>query len=147
MLNLTPCVLPVIPIKVMTIIQHANRPGRNLVLGLWMALGGIAFWVAIGLPCFGFVAGALLAGAATLPPGTIMVIFTALGVGMASPYLALSLKPALVEKLPRTGPASELVKQVMGLLLLAAGLIPSAGGVARRRGAVLCRQFNHHGPR
>jgi len=192
-LNLTPCVLPVIPIKIMTISQHANSPHRSLMLGLWMALGVIAFWVAIGLPvimfrsvtdpsrifgiwwltaglgalialmgigimglftiqlpaavysvnpraetawgsfvfgvmtgvlglpCFGFVAGALLAGSATLPAPTIMTIFAGLGVGMAAPYLVLSAKPGLVEKIPRTGPASELVKQVMGLLLLAAG--------------------------
>lgn len=191
-LNLTPCVLPVIPIKVMTILQHANKPGKNLVLGLWMAFGVVAFWIALGLPvafltgvtdpsrlfgiwwftlgigvlialmgigimgmftiqlpqsvyavnpkadtawgsflfgvmtailglpCFGFVAGALLAGSATMPPSWIMTIFASLGVGMAVPYLVLSAKPSLVESLPRTGPASELVKQVMGLLLLAA---------------------------
>lgn len=191
-LNLTPCVLPVIPIKIMTLQQHANKPGKNMMLGLWMFAGVVAFWVAIGLPvafltgvtdpsqlfgiwwvtfgigaiialmgvgimgmfsiqlpqsvyavnpkadtawgsfvfgvmtavlglpCFGFVAGALLAGAATLPPSAIMIIFTSLGVGMALPYLVLSAKPSLVEKLPRTGPASELVKQVMGLLLIAA---------------------------
>jgi thiol:disulfide interchange protein len=191
-LNLTPCVLPVIPIKVMTISQHAGTPGKSLYLGLWMAAGVIAFWVGIGLPvafvagitdpsrifgiwwltlgiglviglmglgimglfainlpqsvymvnpkadtawgsfvfgvmtavlglpCFGFVAGALLAGAATLPSYVILTIFAALGVGMASPYLVMSAKPSLVERLPRTGPASELVKQVMGLLLLAA---------------------------
>ena len=74
----------------------------------------------LGLPCFGFVAGALLAGSATLPPATIMIIFTSMGVGMAAPYLVLAAKPSLVERIPRTGPASELVKQVMGLLLLAA---------------------------
>jgi len=191
-LNLTPCVLPVIPIKVMTISQHAGSPGRSLVLGLWMATGVVAFWLGLGLPvafvstvtdpsrifgfwwvtlgigllialmgvgimglfsinlpkvaymvnpkadtaggsfmfgvmtavlglpCFGFVAGALLAGAATLPPLVILVIFASLGVGMAAPYLVLSAKPGWVEKLPRTGPASELVKQVMGFLLLAA---------------------------
>jgi len=68
----------------------------------------------------GFVAGALLAGAATMPPGLILTIFGSLGVGMAAPYLVLSAKPSLVERIPRTGPASELVKQVMGLLLIAA---------------------------
>jgi len=195
-LNLTPCVLPVIPIKIMAISQHSNAsggtPGKSLVLGIWMCLGVVAFWVGIGLPvalvagvtdpsrlfgiwwvtlgigliiaamgvgimglfainlpqsvykvnpkadtawgsfvfgvmtavlglpCFGFVAGALLAGSATMPPALIMTIFTALGVGMALPYLVLSAKPKLVDSIPRTGPASELVKQVMGLLLLAA---------------------------
>src|SRR5690606_6956670 len=44
-LNLTPCVLPVIPIKVMTISQHGGTPGKSLALGLWMALGVVAFWV------------------------------------------------------------------------------------------------------
>ncbi|HHN78626.1 MAG TPA: hypothetical protein ENK11_08155, partial [Phycisphaerales bacterium] len=50
-LNLTPCVLPVIPIKVMTLSQHAgeNRV-RAAVLGLWMALGVIAFWAALAVP-------------------------------------------------------------------------------------------------
>ncbi len=194
LLNLTPCVLPVIPIKIMTIMQHANHPGRGLVLGLWMALGVVAFWAAIGvpvalvsvtgisdpsrlfgiwwltlgigavialmgvgimglftiqlpqavyavnpkadsawgsfvfgimtavlgLPCFGFVAGALLAGVAAMPPLKIMVIFISLGVGMGGPYIVLSANPKWLDRLPRTGPASELVKQVMGLLLLAA---------------------------
>lgn len=191
-LNLTPCVLPVIPIKIMTIMEHANSPGKSLVLGLWMALGVVSFWVGIGipvavlggaidpsqmfgvwwvtlgigvliaamgvgimgmftiqlpqaaysvnpkadsawgsflfgvmtavlgLPCFGFVAGALLAGAASMPPTTIMIVFTSIGVGMAVPYLVLSMKPGLLHALPKTGPASELVKQVLGLMLLAA---------------------------
>ncbi len=191
-LNLTPCVLPIIPIKILTISQHAGSPGKSLYLGLWMALGVVAFWAGIGipaalftsaadpsrifgiwwlttaigvliglmgigimglfqiqlpaaayavnpkadtawgsfvfgimtgvlgLPCFGFVAGALLAGAATLPPLMIVIVFTGIGLGMASPYLILSANPRWVDRIPRTGPASELVKQVMGLLLLAA---------------------------
>lgn len=191
-LNLTPCVLPVIPIKIMTISQHAGTSGRALSLGLWMALGVFAFWFLIGLPvaflttftdpsalfgiwwvtlgiglligvmgigimglfsfqlpqsvymvnpkadnaggsflfgvmtavlglpCFGFVAGALLAGTAALPAYVTLLIFGSIGVGMALPYLVLSARPSLVERIPRTGPASELVKQVMGLLLIAA---------------------------
>lgn len=200
-LNMTPCVLPVIPIKVMTISKHAGTPGRSLVLGLWMAIGVVAFWAAIGvpvvaitsvtdptrifgfwwvnlgvgaviaimgvgimgafnltlpdkvyainpkadtawgsfvfgimtavlgLPCFGFVAGGLLAGSATLPPLVIMAIFVGIGVGMASPYLVLSAKPGLVNKIPRTGPASELVKQVMGLLMIAAAAYFTGAGL------------------
>jgi thiol:disulfide interchange protein len=193
-LNLTPCVLPVIPIKVLTLSRHAGEDrARTLVLGTWMALGVVAFWLAagipmafvsqtldpsrlifgywwvtlclgllialmglgimglftinlpqavyavnpradspwgsfvfgvmtavLGLPCFGFVAGALLAGASTMPAGAIMTVFGGLGVGMALPYFVLSAFPRLVHRIPRTGPASELVKQVMGLLMLAA---------------------------
>ncbi len=191
-LNLTPCVLPVIPIKVMTISSHAKSPGRSMVLGLWMAAGVVAFWVGIsipaalftsvadpsrifgiwwvttgigaiiaimslglmglfeirlpqslyvidpkvdspwgsflfgimtavlGLPCFGFVVGALLPASASAEPIQVIGVFTAIGFGMALPYLILSANPALLKKVPKTGPASELVKQVMGLLLLAA---------------------------
>lgn len=193
-LNLTPCVLPVIPLKVMALSQHAGTKGRALYLGGWMAAGVVAFWVGIGipvivwssvgdpsrifgvwwvtfglgaiiailsvglmglfslnlpqsvymlnpkadtahgsflfgvmtavlgLPCFGFVAGALLAAAATLPKLVTLIVFAGIGVGMALPYLILAVKPGWIEKIPRTGPASELVKQVMGLLMLAAGL-------------------------
>ena len=39
---------------------------------------------------------------------------------MALPYLVLSASPALVRKMPKTGPASVLIKQVMGLFMLAA---------------------------
>jgi thiol:disulfide interchange protein DsbD len=198
-LNLTPCVLPVIPIKVLTLSQHAGSPGKTLVLGVWMALGVVAFWVALGvpaavlgqavgaifgiwwftfgvgvviafmsiglmglftlqlpqsvykvnpkadspwgsfvfgvmtgvlgLPCFGLVAGALLASSTVIPPFITMLIFLALGVGMALPYLILSMNPKWINVLPRTGPASELVKQVMGLLLLGAGAYFIATGL------------------
>lgn len=192
-LNLTPCVLPIIPIKVLTLTQHATSKQHAIVLGLWMAFGVVAFWTVIGipmalisrqldpsqfifgiwwvcmligliialmglgimglftlnlpqavysvdakadspfgsfmfgvltailgLPCFGFVAGGLLAAAATMPAYLVMTIFIGIGVGMAAPYLVLSAYPQLLKFIPRTGPASELVKQVMGILLIAA---------------------------
>ena len=192
-LNLTPCVLPVIPLKVMTLTNHAGESkSKAIKLGTMMALGVIAFWFGIGLPvafvadfvdpsiifgvwwvtgliglligimglgimglftiklpqstyminpkadsmtgsfmfgimtailglpCFGFVAGALLAGAATMEPWQVMIIFFSLGFGMAFPYLILTMNPKWMNKIPKTGPASELVKQVMGLLMLAA---------------------------
>lgn len=201
-LNLTPCVLPVIPIKVLTLNKHAGSRQRALVLGLWMAAGVVAFWAAIGipmafiskaidpsqlifgtwyitlgigilivllslglmglftinlpqsvyavetkadspvgsfffgvftailgLPCFGFVAGGLLAAAAVMPAFTIMAIFVGMGVGMAAPYLVLSVYPQLLKFMPKTGPASNLVKQVMGLLLIAAGAFFVAAGI------------------
>jgi thiol:disulfide interchange protein len=62
----------------------------------------------------------LLAGSATMPAALVMTIFIFLGVGMALPYLVLAIFPKMVERIPRTGPASDLVKQVMGLMMLAA---------------------------
>ncbi|MBL9033054.1 MAG: thioredoxin family protein [Phycisphaerae bacterium] len=189
-LNLTPCVLPVIPIKIMSLSKSAGNPKRALFLGIVMSLGTVAFWVAIGLaiafisgftatstlfrtPWFALVVGLFIAamgvgmlGAFTvqLPRAVYMLnpsnesaggsfffgvmtailstpctapfmgtaaawaatqrapltvsTFAAIGAGMALPYLVLSAFPRLVAKVPRTGPASELVKQVLGLLML-----------------------------
>jgi len=64
--------------------------------------------------------GAAAAWAATQPPATTLATFAAIGAGMALPYLVLSANPGWVEKMPKTGPASELIKQVMGLFMLAA---------------------------
>lgn len=194
-LNLTPCVLPVIPIKVMTLSKHAGESkGRAVYLGVWMFFGVTAFWAALslpvifldqfadpsrvfgiwwftltiglivmllafglmgmfainlpqktyminpkadnasgsfcfgimtailGLPCFGFVAGALVPTAAAQGPVFSLTLFTAMGVGMAAPYLVLAAFPDLLKFLPKTGAASDLVKQVMGMLLFAAGV-------------------------
>jgi len=49
------------------------------------------------------------------------------GVGMAFPYLLLSAFPQLAQNFPRTGPWSELVKQMMGFLLLVAAVYFAAG--------------------
>jgi thiol:disulfide interchange protein len=44
-------------------------------------------------------------------------VITMVGVGMAIPYLLLSAFPELARRLPRTGPWSELVKQLMAFLI------------------------------
>jgi thiol:disulfide interchange protein len=192
-LNFTPCVLPVIPLKIMSLQASASQDGkRTLFLGVMMALGVVFFWLAIGLlvvglkfigavnelyrfpwavlgigvfiavmglgmmglfsiqlpqslyniapkhdtalgsfgfgimtailgtPCFGPFAGGAAGSATTLPTPVAMGIFGGIGVGMALPYLVLAAKPEWIGKLPRTGPGSELIKQVMGLLLMAA---------------------------
>lgn len=195
-LNLTPCVLPVIPIKVMTLTHHAGESrGRAFVLGLWMFFGVVGFWsvlalpvlllegfadpsqifgywyvtagigalifvmsfglmgmfnislpqkaymvnpkadsasgsfmfgvmtAVLGLPCFGFIVGALLPAASASGASGVATasVFVSMGVGMGAPYLVLAAFPKLVSRVPKTGPASELVKQVMALLLMGAG--------------------------
>lgn len=191
LLNLTPCVLPVVPLKIMGLSQAAGNPAKCFMLGLVLSLGMIAFFMAIGAaisfltgftaisslfqtgwfaiavgififvmalgmfglfttglpqwvyritpkhetfsgafvwgilmavlstPCTAPLMGAAAAWAATQPAVMTMTMFAAIGLGMAMPYIILSANPKWVSKVPRSGPASELVKQVMGLLLIA----------------------------
>ncbi|MGD8521176.1 MAG: cytochrome c biogenesis protein CcdA [Desulfobacterales bacterium] len=192
LLNFTPCVLPLIPIKIISLSHAAQNQRRCLTLGFAMFVGVIFFWLVLGilitlvsdftatnqlfqyplftilvgviigtmaLGMFGFFAvrlpnfiyminpeqdsllgsfglgilaailatpctapfmGAAAAWAATQPPLTALATFFTIGFGMALPYLILSASPRLVEKMPKTGPGSVLIKQVMGLFMLAA---------------------------
>lgn len=204
-LNLTPCVLPVIPLKIIGLQQSAKHAGdgkrRMVVLGLMLCAGIIAFWLVIGLlivslkaissvnqafgspifllavalfigvmglgimgaftinlpqavyavnpshdtlhgsflfgimtavlgtPCFGPFAGAAAAWATQQPVLVAVSAFVAIGVGMAIPYLVLAFKPQWVSFIPSAGPASELVKQIMGLLLLATAAFFLGSGI------------------
>ncbi len=203
LLNFTPCVLPVIPLKMMGLSRAAGQRWKCLALGVSMSLGVVAFWLVLGgviaggvkgitatnelfqhpwftiavgiliavmatgtfgaftvhlprwvytfdprqdtlsgsfglgvlaavlaTPCTAPFMGAAAAWAATQHPLTTLATFVAIGCGMAVPYLLLSAYPWLVERMPRSGPGSELIKQVMGLLLLAAAAYFLGVGVA-----------------
>ncbi len=202
LLNFTPCVLPVIPIKILGLAQTAGNRRKTLALGATMSLGVVAFWLGLGVaiafvsgftasnqlfqyPAFSITVGAIIAvmavgmcglfairlpnfvysvspkhdsypgsfgfgimtavlstpctaplmaaaaaWAALQTPTITLVTFTAIGVGMALPYLILSANPKLVDALPRTGPGSELLKQVMGLLMLAAAVFFIGAGIS-----------------
>lgn len=191
-LNFTPCVLPVVPIKVMSLQKHAGDHARSLALGLTFSLGIVACfavlgllaaglslqwgqlfsyaWFSVGLgvillvmglgmwglfttslpqwvyqitprndtlsgsfgfgiltavlstPCTGPLFAGALVWALKQPAWLSLSVFIAMGVGMALPYLILTAKPGWIDKLPRTGPGSELIKQVMGLLLIAVAI-------------------------
>jgi thiol:disulfide interchange protein DsbD len=202
LLNFTPCVLPVIPLKIMSLSAAAGDRARCLRLGLVMSAGVVAFWLGLGVlvggisgftaanqlfqypaftialglfiavmavgmagffsvnlpqwvhgieashesaggsfvmgvmtavlstPCTAPLMGAAAGWAATsgsLP--TVLAVFGTIGAGMAAPYLLLSAYPQLARSMPRSGPASEVVKQVMGLLLLAAAAFFIGAGV------------------
>lgn len=193
LLNFTPCVLPVIPIKIMGLSQSAGSRSKMLLLGFVMFLGVLAFWAVFGFlfaflkqfntvselfqqwwftigvgiivaamavgmcglfavrlpnwvyainpkhdslhgsfgfgimtavlatPCTAPFMGTALAGSTQLEKDwLVLAVFIAIGLGMGLPYLVLAAFPKLVEKVPRTGPGSELLKQVMGLLMLGA---------------------------
>jgi thiol:disulfide interchange protein DsbD len=57
----------------------------------------------VATPCTAPFMGAALGFAMTQSAGTSLLIFTALGAGMAAPYVALSAWPALLRFLPRPG--------------------------------------------
>jgi thiol:disulfide interchange protein DsbD len=192
LLNLTPCVLPVIPIKIMGLSASAGNRKKTLILGVWMMFGVMSLWILMGVgiavvagftainqlfqypaftiilgvfigimaigmgglfsirlpnavykvnpkhdswygsflfgvmtavlstPCTAPFMGAAAAWAATQSPLLTLTVFGSIGFGMAFPYLILAAFPHLVEKMPRAGAGSEVIKQVMGLLMLAA---------------------------
>jgi thiol:disulfide interchange protein DsbD len=84
----------------------------------------------LSTPCTAPLMGTAVAWATTQGPATILTVFAAVGTGMALPYLVLSARPEWIDRMPRTGPASDLIKQVMGLLLLAAAAYFVGAGVS-----------------
>jgi thiol:disulfide interchange protein DsbD len=189
-LNFTPCVLPIIPIKMLGLEAAAKSPGRYFLLGTATSAGVVAFWLAIGAaiaftasfkatsqlsgywtfngaiglfiltmalgmfgsysvglpnwiynitprhdtvpgcffwgvltavlstPCTAPFMGSAAAWATTQKPLLVLSVFAAIGVGMALPYFILSFSTRLIGFLPKAGPASEVLKQVLGLLML-----------------------------
>jgi thiol:disulfide interchange protein DsbD len=75
--------------------------------------------VVVATPCTAPFMGAALGYALTQPPTVGISVFLALGLGMAAPWLALSLWPALHRHLPRPGPWMERLKQFLAFPLYA----------------------------
>ncbi len=191
-LNVMPCVLPVIGLKIMSFVNQAGSNYGRIVLlnlvfsagiisvflvlatlaaffqlgwgGLYQQLGftvlmisvvfvfGLSFLGVWEIPIPGFSGGSgggqkeglfaaffkgvLTTFLATPCSGPLLVpavvwamaqpmlitylVFFAMGVGMAAPYLLLGLFPQLVRTLPRPGNWMEVFKQLMGFVLMAA---------------------------
>ncbi len=192
LLNVTPCVLPVISIKVLSFVQQAQEsPARVLRLGLafaagmmlvvnilaFLATGANLVWgqhfqrpefviamaaiifafglslfgvfefgvpraieeaagrqeregylgsfakgalaTALGTPCLGPVLGAVLTWAVSQPTAVVFLVFNAIGVGMAAPYVLLTANPRWLRFVPRPGPWMETFKHIMGFVLMA----------------------------
>lgn len=194
LMNFTPCVIPVIPIKILSLQAHAKSPGKLAYFGVIYCLGIVALYVVIGLlafglitggrkfdwgqvfslpwfsatmaviiavmavgmmglfsmrlpnfvyavnptgdtatgnfvgglltgvlavPCTGPLLGATFAWIVTQPPAVGLGTFAVMGLGMAFPYALLIAFPKLLSRMPRGGPGGELLKQVLGIFLLA----------------------------
>lgn len=192
-LNLMPCVLPVIGLKILSFVEQAGHSRRQaLVLNTWYSLGllsvfvvlaGLAVSISLGwgqlfsftgfnvalaavvftmglsllgvweipipgllgsgkandlsrregalgafckgvlttllaTPCSGPFLASALAWAVGQPPLRTYAVFLSVGIGMASPYLLISVFPSLIRLLPKPGPWMDTFKQLMGFVLL-----------------------------
>ncbi len=105
--------------------------------------------VIVASPCTAPFMGAALGYAITQPAFIALSVFAALGVGMAAPYVLLTLFPKLLEKLPRPGRWMELFKQFMAFpmfatcvwLLWVLAQQVDAGGVALALGVLVAVGF------
>jgi thiol:disulfide interchange protein DsbD len=93
--------------------------GVRLPRGLPGSFLGGALTTAVATPCTAPFMGTALGWALTAPPVTARVVFTALALGTALPYVVLSASPGLVRALPRPGPWMESLKQALAFPLLA----------------------------
>ncbi len=72
----------------------------------------------LATPCSGPFLGATLSYALLEPPVVIFAVFTAIGLGMAFPYVLLSWNPSWLRIVPRPGEWMNTFKTVMGFLIL-----------------------------
>jgi thiol:disulfide interchange protein DsbD len=73
----------------------------------------------VAAPCTAPFMGSAIFTALTQPIPIALAIFGALGLGMAAPYLALTLSPGLVRRLPKPGAWMERLKQVLAFPMFA----------------------------
>ncbi|MGD0463774.1 MAG: cytochrome c biogenesis protein CcdA [Tepidisphaeraceae bacterium] len=97
----------------------------NFVFGILAAI--------LSTPCTAPMFAGLLAWAIAQPIYMGVSVIVTVGIGMALPYLILSAFPNLARWVPRTGPWSAVLKQMMGFLLLAVAVYFAGGRLASSR--------------
>ncbi len=117
---------------------HTHGLGGHFLAG--------AFATLLATPCTAPFLGTAIGFALARGAGEILAVFTALGLGLALPYLAVALFPRLATRLPRPGRWMIRMKQILGFALIAtaiwlasvlmaqvgerAALVAAAGGAA-----------------
>src|SRR5437773_1937760 len=115
-LNLMPCVLPVISLPQVLTRELLSTTERKNDLGSF--LQGV-FATVLATPCTAPFLGTALGFAFSQSAAVILAMFVAIAAGMSGPYLLLSAQPAWLRFLPKPGAWMLHVKQFMGFLLLA----------------------------
>ncbi|MDA8231132.1 MAG: protein-disulfide reductase DsbD family protein [Magnetospirillum sp.] len=98
-----------------------------------------AFATLLATPCSAPFLGTAIGFALARGPFEILAIFTALGIGMAFPYLAVAARPGMAKRLPRPGPWMGKLKLVLGaaLAVTALWLLSVLGAQSGLKAAVL----------
>ena len=94
----------------------ASLEARHPVVNAFLS-GVLA--VAVASPCTAPFMGASLGFAVGLPAAQALPVFAVMGLGMALPYLAASLSPALARLLPRPGAWMGILRQLMAFPMFA----------------------------
>jgi thiol:disulfide interchange protein DsbD len=94
-----------------------GRVGESGSYGESLASGVLA--TIIATPCTAPFMGAALGFALTRSVPETLLIFGFLGIGMALPYLVLSVAPGLLERLPKPGPWMETLRHVLAFPMFA----------------------------
>jgi len=76
----------------------------------------------VATPCTAPFMGAAMAYALAQPPTELLLVFMALGTGLALPYLALAFWPALQRRMPRPGRWMEVLKQGLAFPMFGAAI-------------------------
>jgi thiol:disulfide interchange protein DsbD len=79
--------------------------------------GGVLATV-LATPCTAPLLGPALGFAFSQPPAVVFGFFMAIAAGLATPYVALSANPALLQFIPKPGPWMETFKKFLGLVLI-----------------------------
>ncbi len=100
--------------------------------GVARSVGEGVLAVILATPCSAPMMGTAVGFAFAAGTGTVLAIFTALGLGLALPFCALVMVPGLAKRLPKPGAWMERAKQLLGFALLgtAAWLVWVMGGLA-----------------
>lgn len=85
------------------------------------------FTTILGISCSGPLLGFALNATLTLPPVYTLLVFALIGLGMASPFLALPFVPGMNKLLPKPGDWMDTFKQVMGFVMMAAAVFFFSG--------------------
>ncbi len=107
LLLVTAITLNLLKVFEMPVLAGGARPAGSF------GTGALAAFVAT--PCAGPFLGAALGAALLLPPASSLLVFAALGLGLALPFLAIAFVPALRRKLPKTGPWMARLQRILAI--------------------------------